>query len=90
VQIQESVSVAVRRGAESWQFFAFVFAAVYALFITLFDECKQGWLNHWGVRVATKCLVFAVLFFLIMKSAWFHNALIRLLDWLVTEQHGQP
>lgn len=37
---QDSVSVVVRRGAESWQFFEFIFAAIYGLFITLFDECR--------------------------------------------------
>lgn len=85
--VQDTVSVTVRRGAESWQFFAFIFAAFYALVVTIFDEWKCSFLAKAWVRIGIKLLVFVCLFLLIMKSTRFHNILVSFLNWLVTEQH---
>jgi len=50
----------VTRGAESWQFFAFVFAALVTLALTLLDEIPDDQWPWWG-RIAPKLLAFIVL-----------------------------
>ena len=83
--IQDSVSVTVSRGSESWQFFAFTFASVTALGIALIDDLwhRPGW-----PRAVTKLLVFAALFYLLVVNAWMRNhILVSLLQWLKIEHY---
>jgi hypothetical protein len=63
--MQDSVSVQVVRGSESWQFLAFVFAAVFGLAISLLDEVgyvekQPSWVRMAAkfvyLRVASTCL----------------------------------
>jgi hypothetical protein len=77
------VTPTVTRGAESWQFFAFVFAAFAAIGLALADDLVKcaGW------RVATKLSWFAFTFYLFMLNGWVRNELIRFLGWLKVEHH---
>jgi hypothetical protein len=58
--METSVAVQVTRGSESWQFFAFVFGAGFALAITLLD--RLAWfetLPSWA-KIVSKIGVFAI------------------------------
>jgi hypothetical protein len=83
--IQDTVKIMVRRGGESIAFYAFIFAALYALvdsILNVFDWfCTPKWL-----RATLKAVVFLVLFLLIMSNAWVHNMLSQLLGWLEVER----
>ena len=72
----------VTRGAESWQFFAFVFGAFAAIGLALADDMviAPGW------KVATKLSWFAFTFYVFMVNGWVRNHLIRLLGWLKVEK----
>ena len=62
------------RGAESWQFFAFVFAALATFALTLLDEIPDR-LGLW--RLGAKVVVFAALAYLTLVN-------VRVRGWLAT------
>ncbi len=78
------LSATVIRAAESWQFFAFIFAAVVTLALTLLDEIPDE-RRLW--RIATKVLVFLGLAYLTLVNARVRNALVRLLGAFKKERH---
>jgi hypothetical protein len=62
------------RGAESWQFFAFVFAAVIALVFTLINEMRpRGW------RIILKLVAFALIGYLMLVDPWMQSRLVDVL-----------
>ena len=88
VSVHEAVSVVVRRGPQSMAFFAFVFAALYALFAAILNDHRP--FRRLWVRTVLKCVLFCGLFLLVMKSAWLHNWLsANLLGSLTRENYEQ-
>ena len=69
-------SLTVTRGAESWQFFAFVFAALVSLAFTLADEIPD---RHQTYRVLAKVVSFVGLGYLLLINARVRNWLAGLL-----------
>lgn len=67
---------AVVRGAETWQFFAFVFAAVVTLALALLDEMPD---RLWGWRVGAKVAAFVVLAYLLLYNVTVRRRLVILL-----------
>jgi hypothetical protein len=63
-------SLTVTRAAETWQFFAFVFAAVATLALTLIDEMPN---LYW--RIGAKIISFFALAYLLLVN-------IRVRNWL--------
>jgi hypothetical protein len=91
---KDYIQVTVKRGTPpSMAFFAFIFAAVFALLNSVFTdlvgrlERRHAWAGSFGFRVLARAILFAVLFLFIMKCAWAHNWLSRLMDWLATEKY---
>jgi len=58
------------RGAESWQFFAFVFTAVIVLAFTLINELRQL-----GGRIILKLVAFALIGYGTLFNPWVQNRL---------------
>jgi hypothetical protein len=85
--IQDAVSVQVARGAASMSFFAFMFAASFGLFLSLFQDHTSGWLRNPWLRALIKCAVFVGLFFLVMASGHVHSCLVKLYGWLSHESY---
>ena len=88
------IQVTVKRGTPpSMAFFAFVFAAIFALFNSVLTDLL-GWVKPsykqtgFWVRFLARTILFTALFLLIMKSTWIHNWLSWLLDWLATEKYA--
>ena len=81
MHISDSVSVVVNRGAESWQFFAFVFAAVCGLGLTLIDDIFKRPL----IKVPVKVGWFLFSFYTLMVNAWVGNRLVQFLTWVKTQ-----
>jgi hypothetical protein len=62
------------RGAESWQFFAFVFTAVIVLAFTLINELpRRGW------RIILKLVAFALIGYLVLFNPWVQSRLVEVL-----------
>jgi len=80
---QDTVSVVVTRGAESWQFFAFMFFVVYGFgvnFAGAVAEARQkSWAKSAIVKVLLHVLWFVLCLWIIMFTAWGHNTLVKLL-----------
>jgi len=76
-------NAAIRRDAESWQFFAFVFAAAVTLALTLLDEISD---NYWRYRIAGKVIAFLSLAYLTLVNIRVRNRLVRLLTEFKTER----
>lgn len=85
--MQDSVGMEVIRGSETWQFFAFVFAAVFALAITLLDSADWFTGSPSWAKVGIKIIVFAVCFYFLMVNNWTRNRLVDFLTWLKVEHH---
>jgi hypothetical protein len=84
--VNDSVSVQVVRSPESWQFFAFVFAAVFGLTISLLDEVKC--LKKPWIRMAAKLALFVGCFYIFMVNDWMRNHyLVHFLGWLKVEHY---
>jgi hypothetical protein len=66
----------VTRGPESWQFFAFVFAAAVTVALTLADEIPD---THQRWRIATKLVTFFGLAYLTLVNVTMRNWLAWLL-----------
>ncbi len=61
----------------SMAFFAFIFSALFALLVTIFNDYSDcGWLQKRSVRTASKIVVFCGLFYFVMANAWVHNHLL--------------
>lgn len=87
LQTEATAGIAVKRGAESWQFFAFLFGTVFALAVTIIDEIKdiaRRWPWLWPIA---KLIVLTFCFYLFMLNHWMHNKLIVFLDWMKTENY---
>jgi len=67
-------SLTVTRGAETWQFYAFVFAAAVTLALALIDEIPSP---SW--RIAAKVVSFFVLTYLLLINVRVRDYLARLL-----------
>jgi len=67
--------LSVTRGAERWQFFAFVFAAAVTLALTLIDEIPDA---RW--RVPAKAASFVVLAYLLLRNNRVRDRLARVLQ----------
>jgi hypothetical protein len=63
------------RGAESWQFFAFVFTACIALAFTLLAELPRPR----GLRVLLKVVAFALIGYLTLFNPWVQDRLVDVL-----------
>jgi hypothetical protein len=62
------------RGAESWQFFAFVFTTLIVFAFSLVNELpRQGW------RIALKLVVFASVGYLTLFNPWVQSRLVDIL-----------
>jgi hypothetical protein len=86
--MHDSVSVQVMRSSESWQFFAFVFAAVFGLTISLLDEVDYLKKHSSWVRMAAKLVLFAGCFYIFMVNDWMRNhCLVYFLNWLKVEHY---
>jgi len=74
--MQENLSLVVIRGAETWQFFAFIFAAVLLLSYGLIDELpKKVW------RVLLKVGSFLLVGYLTLLSSSGRDLLVQFLSW---------
>jgi xanthine/uracil permease len=83
--VQDSIAVQVTRGSESWQFFAFIFAAMFVLALAVLEDCafpKAKW-----TRIVAKALLFAGCFYLFMLNHWMRNHLVDFLGWLKVERY---
>ena len=67
----------VTRVAETWQFFAFVFAALVTLAFTLLDEIPDGLGRGW--RIAGKVVAFFGLAYLTLRNVTVRGWLARFL-----------
>src|SRR5436309_2660726 len=80
-----NISGTVTRSAESWQFFAFVFAAVATLALTLLDDLPDD-LRLW--RIAAKVVAFFVISYFTLVNTQARNALVRLLGVFNEERYS--
>lgn len=69
-----TLGIKVIRAAETWQFFAFVFAALFALEAVLLQNIPWLWL-----RVPCQTVGFVLTFYLILLNSRTRNLLVRLL-----------
>ena len=76
------LSMQVERGAESWQFFAFVFAALVTLFFGLIDEVETP-----SLRILLKVISFVIVGYLTLINVGCRNWLVGLLGQFKKEQH---
>jgi hypothetical protein len=67
----------VIRGAESWQFFAFIFTAAVVLEIAWISEAPNVW-----ARLALDTLAFVGTFYTVMLNARVRNWLAGVLGWI--------
>ena len=82
-KLTESLAVAVTRGAESWQFFAFIFAALVTLAFAGLDEAMGG---GWR-RLAVKVAAFVVIGYFTLLSPLGRNFLVVVLNAFKVERH---
>lgn len=75
----------VTRGPESWQFFAFVFAAVATLGLSLVDDLLIA--SPW--QAIAKVAHFLLCFYIFMRNAWVRNKLVGFLTWVKWEEQGR-
>ena len=78
-----AVYVMLRRTAEMWQFFAFVFAAVLTLVFALIDDgMDQG-----RYRAIVKVAAFVIFGYALLVNRSVRRALVWLLEWWKTERY---
>jgi len=68
------VKAGVTRGAESWQFFAFVFSALVFWEFAWISEIPLIWL-----RMPMEGLAIVVTFYLVLWNPWIRNRLVGIL-----------
>ncbi len=84
--VGQDVRGAITWAAETWQFFAFVFAAAVAFLLALIDEVPTGEVPiAWG-RVLLKVVAFFSVGYLTLINRRFRNILARLLTKFKTER----
>jgi len=76
LKASKAASGTVTRGAESWQFFAFVFAATVTLALALVDELPG---RLWPWRIVAKAAVFVGLAYVTLVNVRVRNWLVRML-----------
>jgi len=84
-----TADVEVVRGAESWQFLAFVFAAVVALALTCLQdlyEWEASGVKRVVIKITSKIVLFALCFYVVMVNVWVRNQLLAFLGWLKVER----
>jgi len=64
------MSVTTVRTAESWQFFAFVFAAVLTLAYAVMGDLLEGANWHWRGKVALHLTLFGSTWWVFMHNRW--------------------
>ena len=86
-KLSESLVARIKRSADTWQFFAFVFASFVALSLSLLDGLEAGW-----PRTVAKIVAFLLIGYATLRSRRGRNALVRLLPVFETEVYsmGQP
>jgi hypothetical protein len=77
---QESLGAVVTRSAETWQFFAFIFAALLAASFGFIDEVAKRW-----PRVALKLVALIGIGYFTLFSTWGRNFLAGILGVFKTE-----
>jgi hypothetical protein len=78
--MRASASLDGGRSAESWQFFAFNFAACVALTFALVDDLPlTAWGWEWGWCMALKVVVFVVVGYFILRNERCREWQVRLL-----------
>jgi hypothetical protein len=83
--MKAELQATVTRGAESWQFFAFVFAAFGALGLSLIDDLG---INP-TCRIVVKIAYFLLCFYIFIVNVWVRNKLAGFLGWTKREEHGR-
>jgi hypothetical protein len=73
---------AVTRSAESWQFFAFMFAAILTVAFALIEEIDE---KHY--RIALKLFSFVAIAYLTLWNRWSRNLQVRFLNHWKTERY---
>jgi hypothetical protein len=81
--MKDQLGAVVTRGAESWQFFAFVFAAFTTLGLSLVESVPLCL----TLKIEAKVLLFLLLFYVFMVNVRVRNVLVRVLGWLKREAH---
>lgn len=76
-------NIQITREAESWQFFAFIFAAFLTLSFGLIDEIQGV-----GFRILLKILAFVSIGYFTLFNAGCRNWLVGILHRFKQEQHG--
>jgi hypothetical protein len=64
------------RGAESWQFFAFVFTAIILLVFTLIAEIPR----QRGLRIILSLVTFGLIGYLVLFNPWVQKQLVTVLE----------
>jgi hypothetical protein len=84
-----STSATIERGAESWQFFAFIFAATLAFLLSLIDSVVAivGSVHSPAYGLAAKMLFGAADAYLLLFSPRIRNAQVRWLGQWKKENH---
>ena len=86
LNLGESLTGQLTRGAESWQFFAFIFAALLTLAYGLIDDLLEGPpLRRW-LRIALRIGSFVILGYLLVLNEWVRERLVRFLGWIKRER----
>ena len=85
--MHDSLAIQIVRNSESWQFFAFVFAAIVGLVISLLDEIQQFKQRPLWVRIGIKIFAFMACFYIFMVNYYVRNGLVDFLGWLKVEHY---
>jgi hypothetical protein len=83
--MKAELQATVTRGAESWQFFAFVFAAFGALGLSLIDDLGM----NPTCRIVVKIAYFLLFFYILIVNVRVRNKLACFLGWIKREEHGR-
>jgi len=85
--VHDSVAIQVTRGSESWQFYAFVFAAAFSFALAVLEDSRLP-KTKWQ-RALAKTLLFTGCFYLFMINNWMRNHLATFLGWLKVENYSE-
>ena len=80
----------VVRTAESWQFFAFVFAAVLALAYAVMNDLLEGANWHWRWKLVLRIGLFVASWYVFMRDRWVRKQLVRFMGWTKRESELLP
>ncbi len=83
--MRTELQATMTRGAESWQFFAFVFAALGAFGLSLIDDLGMNPTS----RIVVKIAYFFLCFYVLMVNVRVRNKLAAFLGWIKREEHGR-